>query len=98
MGHGLEHDFETLRIPIGNYSTRDTSHCIALRKMSGLPFNQTPSLVKLAERVLKIKIQQGSHDSVEDARTALQLYKESELDWQGEVFTCLTCGTEYIGD
>ncbi|KAL0892535.1 hypothetical protein ABMA27_015636 [Loxostege sticticalis] len=41
-----------------------------------------PSLKMLAEKVLGERIQDGPHDPVQDARTAMKLYKKVEHKWQ----------------
>lgn len=69
VGHGLGHDEEVLEMEFESCKVRDTS--------TYRPFfynGRTPSLKKLALRNLKIRIQDGQHNPVEDARTALLLY------------------------
>ncbi|CAL3962568.1 unnamed protein product [Diplocarpon coronariae] len=71
LGHGLKQDFRVLNIHIPKSEVIDTidlfysaSH---LRRLS---------LSFLASYLLKEDIQVGTHDSIEDARTALKLYKK----------------------
>ena len=80
VGHGLSHDFDVLEFYPPGVSIRDTATYRGFRK-SG----RTPSLKALAKEVLKVKIQSGEHSSVEDARTALNLYLKVRQDWEGMV-------------
>jgi PAB-dependent poly(A)-specific ribonuclease subunit 2 len=73
LGHGLKQDFRVICIQVPRAQTIDTIELIflpsRLRKLS---------LAFLAWYLLKEDIQLETHDSIEDARTALKLYRKWE--------------------
>ena len=82
IGHALHNDTAALNITLPQERVRDTSTYKPLREMAGLDPGALPSLKKLANALLGIKIQKGSHCSLEDARTTLELYKLVEQAWE----------------
>jgi len=79
VGHALRNDLKVLFLSHPRRSVRDTSRYKPFRKFTN---GRTPSLRKLAEDVLGVKIQQGEHDSVTDAKTAMQLYLMYRKEWE----------------
>eukprot|EP00595_Chromulina_sp_UTEXLB2642_P001055 CAMPEP_0196767966 /NCGR_PEP_ID=MMETSP1095-20130614/42179_1 /TAXON_ID=96789 ORGANISM="Chromulina nebulosa, Strain UTEXLB2642" /NCGR_SAMPLE_ID=MMETSP1095 /ASSEMBLY_ACC=CAM_ASM_000446 /LENGTH=986 /DNA_ID=CAMNT_0042136881 /DNA_START=191 /DNA_END=3151 /DNA_ORIENTATION=- len=69
IGHGLQKDFETANVVIPCNQVRDTV------ELWRLPSQRLISLKFLASYLLKEKIQDEIHDSIEDAKTSLQLYR-----------------------
>jgi PAB-dependent poly(A)-specific ribonuclease subunit 2 len=73
LGHGLKQDFRVTNIHLPRSQVIDTQELFfvksRLRKLS---------LAFLAWSVLKEDIQLETHDSIEDARTALKLYRKYE--------------------
>ena len=71
LGHGLKTDFRVINIHIPKCQVIDTQELLylpaRLRKLS---------LSFLAHVLLSENIQQETHDSIEDARTALKLYRK----------------------
>lgn len=67
IGHGLENDLRALRLLHSNCV--DT--VVAFPHYLGLPYRR--SLKSLARALLRRDIQNGQHDSLEDARTAAEL-------------------------
>jgi PAB-dependent poly(A)-specific ribonuclease subunit 2 len=69
VGHGLQKDFETANIYVPPEQIRDTV------ELWRLPAQRKISLRFLASYLLDADIQDEVHDSIEDAKTALLLYR-----------------------
>lgn len=82
VGHALRNDLKVLYLSHPRRAIRDTSRYKRFRKIVN---GGTPSLRKLADELLNVKIQQGEHDSVVDARTAMQLYLLYKKDWEKDI-------------
>jgi RNA exonuclease 4 len=81
IGHGIENDFLVLNYEHPKALIRDTSKY----KFFHSKYNQPHSLKFLANKFLNKVIQSGSHDSAEDARAALCLYRLYEERIEKEV-------------
>jgi RNA exonuclease 4 len=82
VGHALRNDMKVLFLSHPRKYMRDTSRYKLFRKFTN---GRTPSLRKLAEEILGVKIQQGEHDSVVDAKTAMQLYLMYRKEWENSL-------------
>ncbi|XP_053810682.1 apoptosis-enhancing nuclease isoform X1 [Vidua chalybeata] len=87
VGHAIHNDFQALKYFHPKDRTRDTSQSPALKKRAGLPIRANVSLKNLARHLLHKKIQVGckGHSSVEDAQTAMELYRLVEVQWEQEL-------------
>lgn len=87
VGHDLRNDFSCLGYSHPAELTRDTSNYQPFKEMSQVPTHNKPGLKKLAKIVLNKDIQTSrkGHSSVEDARTAMELYKQMETQWESEL-------------
>ncbi|EME27208.1 exonuclease family protein [Galdieria sulphuraria] len=85
VGHAIHHDMHALLLSHPRKLIRDTSKWRGLR--SHHLSRKTPSLRKLAQEILGIRIQDGEHDSVEDARATLMIYKRFAKEWEMELQT-----------
>lgn len=83
VGHSLRNDFRVLFIEHPRRMTRDTSKYRPFRRISR---GKNPSLKRLAKEVLGVDIQGGAHDSVDDARVAMLLYRAHKVDWENYLF------------
>ncbi|XP_037939144.1 RNA exonuclease 4 [Teleopsis dalmanni] len=80
VGHGIRKDLSVLYIKHPYKNIRDTSR---YRPLSRLISNgRTPSLKRLSEEILGLKIQTGEHNSIEDARAAMNIYNRLSQDWE----------------
>ncbi|XP_011298283.1 RNA exonuclease 4 [Fopius arisanus] len=83
VGHALKNDLAVLFLSHPKRHLRDTSRYNLFRSVSK---GNTPSLKKLAGELLGIDIQGGEHNSVEDARTAMQLYVLYKDHWESDIY------------
>jgi RNA exonuclease 4 len=80
VGHALKNDFKVLFLSHPKHKIRDTSKYFK-RLFGGRP----PSLKRLSETVLGVKVQSGEHDSVEDARAAMRLFTMFRRKWESDI-------------
>ena len=82
VGHAVHNDLKVLMLSHPKKDIRDTSRYRPFKEM----FNgRNPSLKALTERVLGVKVQQGSHDSVEDARATMRIYTVVKRVWESQL-------------
>ncbi|CAH0488218.1 unnamed protein product [Peronospora farinosa] len=83
VGHALKNDFQALMFTPPKHLIRDTAYYrpYMRRKINGTKL-YPKSLKHLTEEVLGKQIQTGQHDSVEDARATLELYKREQYVWE----------------
>lgn len=76
VGHSIKHDLNVLYLSHPKHLIRDTS--IYFKRY----LKRLPSLKYLAENYLKIKIQDGEHNSVIDAQATMRLYTLYKKEWE----------------
>lgn len=77
VGHAIHNDFAVLKLHHPNDKIRDTSPYFGKHYCLG----KTPSLKRLCNGLLGIKIQSGEHDSVQDAQATMKLYVKAREKW-----------------
>ncbi|XP_033100627.1 RNA exonuclease 4-like [Anneissia japonica] len=86
VGHSLHHDFAALKLNHPKHSLRDTAEYKLMKELTNIGESSwTPSLRYLVRCLLGRDIQVGEHCSVDDARSALDLYKLVENQWEENV-------------
>ena len=84
VGHALRNDMRVLALAHPRHLTRDTS--MYFRRRHGRPAKSAPKLSTLVATKLGVdEFQKGEHDSAEDARAALALYKKFGSEWEKEI-------------
>lgn len=73
VGHDLKHDLEALMLPHPASDIRDTAKFADFRRYGN---GRKPALRILAQEILGVEIQSGSHSSIEDARVAMLLFRK----------------------
>ncbi|KAG6542578.1 hypothetical protein Mapa_016049 [Marchantia paleacea] len=81
VGHALHNDLKILLLSHPRKDIRDTQRYKPLRSANG----GVQALKHLAAEHLGASIQEREHDSVEDARAALFLYKKFREDWEKDL-------------
>uniref|UniRef100_A0A8C6DJC7 Apoptosis enhancing nuclease n=1 Tax=Moschus moschiferus TaxID=68415 RepID=A0A8C6DJC7_MOSMO len=96
VGHALHNDFQALKYTHPRGQTRDTTSVPSLLSQPGLHIRNRVSLKDLALQLLHKKIQVGQHghSSVEDAVTAMELYRLVEVQWEQRVASSLRAPPE----
>lgn len=91
VGHALHNDFQALKYVHPRSQTRDTTCVPSLLSQPGLQIRARVSLKDLALQLLHKRIQVGQHghSSVEDAATAMELYRLVEERWEQQVASSL---------
>lgn len=82
VGHALKNDLDVLFLSHPMHRRRDTSRYRPFREVSK---GNTPSLKKLALELLGMDIQSGEHNSIEDARAAMNLYRLYKSSWESNL-------------
>lgn len=84
VGHAVHNDLRVLRIAHPRRDTRDTSEYYKqLWRKNGRRGSAPPALRLVVARVLGVdQFQNAGHDSCEDARAALALYKKNAKEWE----------------
>jgi len=83
VGQSLVYDFSALELNRPDAMIRDTScYYYLFGDKFGRQTLKTPSLKILAKEVLGLDIQQGTHDSIEDARICMILYRLKQDEWE----------------
>lgn len=87
VGHAIKNDLRVLRIAHPWRDIRDTSDFYKkLWRKRGRRGGRPPALRVLVAQVLGVdSFQKNEHDSCEDARAALMLYKRNEKEWEDEL-------------
>ncbi|KAL2006339.1 hypothetical protein VTN00DRAFT_9993 [Thermoascus crustaceus] len=75
IGHAVQNDLDALLLSHPKRDIRDTSKYPPYRKIAG---GGSPRLKVLAEALLGLKIQEGAHSSVEDARATMLLFRRDK--------------------
>ncbi|KAJ5533233.1 hypothetical protein N7494_009785 [Penicillium frequentans] len=81
VGHAVSNDLDALLLGHPKRDIRDTSKHPEYRKIAG---GGSPRLKVLAEHYLGLKIQEGAHSSVEDARATMALYRREKESFERE--------------
>ncbi|XP_013381244.1 RNA exonuclease 4 isoform X1 [Lingula anatina] len=82
VGHAIMNDFKVLYLDHPKKQIRDTSRYKPFRKL----FNgKTPSLKKLTDKLLGVKVQEGEHNSVQDAQAAMRIYTMTRKQWERDI-------------
>ncbi|XP_794891.3 RNA exonuclease 4 [Strongylocentrotus purpuratus] len=79
VGHALKNDMKVLFLGQPRKLIRDTASYPHFRELMK---TKRPSLKKLAKTVLGVTVQEGEHNSVEDAQTAMRLYTLHRTAWE----------------
>lgn len=83
VGHALKHDLDVLYLSHPRKYLRDTSRYKIFRRLC---LGNTPSLKKLTCELLGREIQTGEHNSIEDAKAAMQLYMLYRNKWESDFY------------
>ncbi|KAK6907502.1 hypothetical protein I203_101496 [Kwoniella mangroviensis CBS 8507] len=83
VGHAVDNDLKILLLSHPSPLIRDTQRCKMLREKAK---SKHPGLKKLSEMELGIRIQQGSHSSVTDARATMGLYRLHKVEWEKQLY------------
>jgi RNA exonuclease 4 len=83
VGHGLKRDLEVLKMTHPREKIRDTSLYEAFRAKYSA--GKIPSLKKIVQEELGVIIQNGEHDSIEDAQGAMALFRRIREEYEKAV-------------
>ncbi|WVW80301.1 hypothetical protein I302_102279 [Kwoniella bestiolae CBS 10118] len=83
VGHAVDNDLKILLLSHPSPLIRDTQKCKMLREKAN---SKHPGLKRLSEMELGIRIQQGSHSSVTDARATMGLYRLHKVEWEKQLY------------
>lgn len=95
VGHSVQFDFRALMLSHPHVLIRDTALFRPLRPPGRE--RKTPSLQGLAKHWLHESIHGAQHDSVEDARVALRLYRLKSRLWEKQLRSAMQHGGGYFG-